>query len=776
MIGQTISHYRILEKLGEGGMGVVYKAEDTKLDRIVALKFLPPRFAASEADKARFIQEAKAASSINHPNVCTIHDIRQQGKEMFIVMEYVDGKTLSDLALDSLDSETVISYAIQIGEALQEAHSKGIVHRDIKPDNIMVNSKNQIKVMDFGLAKLKGSLKLTKTTTTVGTLAYMSPEQMEGRDIDSRADIFSLGVVLFEMLTGSLPFRGDHEAAMMYSILNETPQRLKTFRPEANDAFQYIIDRALQKNPSDRYQTAAEFVKDIKGLKNSRVGGSKFPLTLPRLSRREKSRRILFAGLGVFCIALAVILYALLRPHQTIDSLAVLPFVNVNADQRSEYLTDGISESLINSLSQIPQLRVLARSTVYRYKGPAVDPLATGRELGVRAVLTGRVIENGNEIIIKTELVDVSDGAQLWGEQYRRSLSDAYVFQEDMAKEIASTLRIRLTGEQQRRLTKRYTEDSDAYQLYLKGRYYWNRRTPEDLKKGADYFEQALEKDPRYALAYVGLADSYTLLGNFNVLSPKEAFPKAKEASSKAIEIDNTLGEAHASLAYAQMYYDWNPEAAEKEFKSAIAFNPGNAMAYNWYAIFLSVMKRTEEAIPVRKRALELDPLSPAITTDAGIALYFQHKYDEAIRQYQKALELNNLFVAAYIPLGGAYVKEGKYKEAYDAFQKASMFSRGHSIAVAGIGYTSAVFGKREEAVMMLDLLKERRAEEYVSPYWIAVVYCGLGEKDHAFEWLQKAYSERDGSMVFLNVEPIFDSIRSDSRFIAMLKQVGLQK
>ena len=776
MIGTTISHYRILEKLGEGGMGVVYKAHDTKLDRDVALKFLPPRFAASDSDKARFIQEAKAASSINHPNVCTIHDIREHGKELFIVMEYVEGKTLRDLPLGHLDDGTVLSYAIQIGEALQEAHAKGIVHRDIKADNIMLNTKGQIKVMDFGLAKLRGSLKLTRTTTTVGTLGYMSPEQIEGRDVDGRADLFSLGALFFEMLTGSLPFRGDHEASMMYSILNEEPQRLESFREDLSGDLQRIVDRALQKNPKDRYQTAADFVKDLRQLQQPAkdVAGGSRSSRGATLGRR--SRHILLAAAGVTVVALVIVLYALFRPHQGIDSLAVLPFANVNANQSSEYLVDGITENLINRLSKISKLTVLARGTVYRYKGPDVDPLKTGRELGVRAVLTGKITQVGNDVVIGTELVDVMNGAHLWGEQYRRTLSDIFTLQEEIAQEISQQLRLRLTGEEQRQLTKRYTEDSDAYQLYLKGLFSWNKRMPEDLLKGIEYFKQAVAKDERYALAYVGLADSYTLLGNFNLLAPKDAFPKAKEASMKALTLDNTLGEAHASLAYAEMYYDWDGQAAEKEFKRAIELSPGHAMAYNWYALLLASKHRFEEAGLVRKRALELDPLSPSINIDAGIALYFERKYDGAIAQYQKTLELNNAFVAAYIPLGGAYVKKGMYKEAVDAFQRASMFSRGHPIAVAGLGYTYAMFKKRDEALTMLDVLLERRKEEYVSPYWIAVVYTGLGETDRTFEWLGKALSERDGYLIYLNAEPIFDSLRSDPRFTALVTKIGLEE
>jgi serine/threonine protein kinase/tetratricopeptide (TPR) repeat protein len=774
MIGQTILHYKILEKLGEGGMGVVFKAQDLKLGRFVALKFLPPRFTASEADKARFVQEAKAASSINHPNVCTIHDIRNHGKELFIVMEYVEGKTLRDLPLGKLDEATVTTYAVQIGEALQAAHEKGIVHRDVKPDNIMVNLQNQIKVMDFGLAKLRGSLKLTKTTTTVGTLAYMAPEQIEGREVDNRADLFSLGALLFEMLTGSLPFRGDHEAAMMYSILNEDPRRLESSGREFSGGLQHIIERALQKNPSDRYQTAADFVNDLKKAAHTPVQGTVVQVPSPRLPRTPLRRRMLLAGIGLSLIALMSVLYLVFRPHQSIDSLAVLPFVNGSASESSEYLVDGITENVINRLSKISQLTVLARGTVYQYKGPDVDPLKTGRDLGVRAVLTGKVVQVGGEIVISAELVDVSNGAQLWGEQYRRRRTDVLTLQEELAREISQQLRLRITGEEQKQLTKRYTENNEAYQLYLQGLYHWNKRLPEDLHKGIDYFRMALEKDEHYALAYVGLADSYTLLGNFSLLSPNEAFSKAKEASLRAIEIDNTLGEAHASLAYAKMYYDWDPKSAEEEFRKAIELNPGLAMAYNWYALFLSVMKRFEESVAMRKRALDLDPLSPSINTDAGIALYFERKYDEAIQQYQKTLQINTMFVATYIPLGGAYVLKGMDKEAVDSFQKASMFSNGHPISVAGLGYTAAVFGRKEEAMTMVDLLKERRRDEYVSAYWIAVVYCGLGNKKLALEWLQKAYTERDGNMIFLDVEPIFDPLRSNAQFTLLLKKVGL--
>ncbi len=540
MIGQTISHYGILEKLGEGGMGVVYKAQDLKLDRVVALKFLPEKVSVTADDRARFLQEAKAASAVTHPNVCIIYDIAESEGRQFIVMEYVDGVTLrekitgEDKVIFPAPVNDVVSYAIQIGEALHEAHSKGIVHRDVKPENIMINTKNQIKVMDFGLAKLKGSLKITRTSSTIGTLAYMSPEQIRGGEVDSRSDIFSFGVVIYEMLAGSLPFRGEHEAAMMYSIVNEEPEPIQKYCPEISPEFLHVVNRALEKNPDDRYQSVAEMVIDLKRLKKETTRVVR-PAIDEKAGQVASPSRIGLAArnwkwiIAVVAIALAAGAYFIfLQKAEKIDSLAVMPFVNVAVDPDVEYLSDGITESIINSLSQHPSLRVVPRSTVFRYKGKEIDHQEVAQKLNVRAILTGKLVQRGDNLSIQVELVDAVRQSQLWGEQFSRKSGDLLNIQQDIVREVSKRLEGTLGGQADKQLSKGLTNDNEAFQLYLKGRYYWNKRSEEGLKKSLECFEKAIEKDPSYALAYAGIADAYIVMGDWRFLRPKRPIRKRR--------------------------------------------------------------------------------------------------------------------------------------------------------------------------------------------------------------------------------------------------------
>lgn len=786
MIGSTTSHYRILEKLGEGGMGVVYKAHDLKLDRFVALKFLPERISANEVEQVRFIQEAKAAASLNHPNICTIHGIEEDDDKMFIVMEYVDGDNLGHLNLHESSLETIVTFSLQIAEALQEAHGKGIVHRDIKADNIMVNSKNHVKVMDFGLAKLKGSLKLTRSTSTVGTLAYMAPEQIQHGDVDRRADIFSYGVLLFEMLTGRFPFRGEHAAALMYSIMNENPEALEHVMLNAPAELSHIIRRCLERDPADRYQEMKEVVVELGRFERDmriRFGtaGIKRPKEAPpsgqglfggRVPWTKKSRII--AGAVVLGSAAAAY-YFFGRPPASIDSIAVMPFSNTGRELELEYICDGLTESVINTTSQIPNLKVISWSTASRFKGKEIDPRMIGTEFDVDAVLFGRVVKRDSILLISVELINANDNAQLWGEQYSRQPEDLMHLETSISKNIVEKLRLRLSKETQERVSKLYTENAIAYRIYLKGRYQWNKRNPESLRQSIELFQQAIQSDPEYALAYAGLADAYTVYGNFNLTRPQESFPKAKRAAFKALELDGNLAEAHTSLGYASMYYDRDWAAAEQSFKRAIQLNPNYAVAHSWYSFLLTLERRFEEASLERSLALELDPFSPAINTDAGITAYFQGNIPEAVRSYQRTLEIDPLFVAAYVPLAGAHLEAGEFDKAIEILQRASVFSGGHPIAVAALGYSYAKSGRSDEAISMQDLLFERMRDEYMSPYWIAVLYVGLGNFNQALVWLGRALEERDGFMVFLNVEPIFQSLHQDPAFRAILKKMNLQ-
>ncbi len=786
---------------------MVYKARDTKLDRIVALKFLPQRHTMNESDRARFLQEAKAASQINHPNVCTIYDIKEEENELFIVMEFVYGKTLSEKIFQSshdnapLPVKEVIDYALQIAEALQEAHSKEIIHRDIKSENIMVNAKNQIKVMDFGLAKLKGSLKLTRTSSSAGTLAYMSPEQIQGGEANARSDIFSFGIVLFEMLTGKLPFRGEHEAAMMYSILNEEPEPIQKYLPDASSDLIHVLNRLLEKIPEDRYQSMAEAVIELRRVQKqstkvsrtqleeipNRPSGGKIPEAhaidqgLPRSKTvRQSQKRIRqLVGLGIILVLLVATYIGYISffdKHQTIDSIAVLPFENVGADPNTEYLSDGITESLMNTLSQLSNLTVMSRSSVFHYKGKEIDPHKAGKELGVKAVLTGRVTQRGDNLLISTELMDVENNSHIWGEQYNRHFSDILTIQEEISKEISRQLSLKLVGEEEKKITKRSTENTEAYQLYLKGRFHWNKRKADHLEKAVDYFNQAIEKDPGYALAYAGLSSTYSLLPEYSGKPPRDFKPKAEKAARKAMELDAALAEPHAVLGY-NMANQWEWEGAEREYKRAIELDPNYPTAHHWYGQILEQQGKLEESLSEIKRAQELDPLSPIITGSVGRVLFNMQHYDLAIEQFNKVLELDQNFLYVHVFLGLMYAQQNKFDEAISELQKVrQIVGAVNPYGIGNLGYVYARAGKKNEAIKALNQLLEFSKKGYTLSVEIAYVYAGLGDKDKAFEWLGKGYNEQNRGLGYLKIDYPWDNLRSDPRYTAMLKKIGLDK
>ncbi len=820
--GKNFGHYEILSQIGVGGMGEVYLAQDKKLDRRVAIKILNEKFSRYQSNLKRFIQEAKAASALNHPNILVIHEIGEAEAVNFIVSEFIEGETLREVIKKTpLKLSEVLDISIQIANALVAAHQSHIVHRDIKPENIIVRPDGYVKVLDFGLAKLVEQKAIGFETETekqnqtargiiLGTINYMSPEQAKGEKIDAQTDIFSFGTLIYEMLAGRTPFAGDSRSETFANLINAEPQPLSRLAANVPHELQKIVAKTLRKKKEERYQTMKELLTDLKNLRenlafdkrlekyssevdenatavlqgttgdvNNRTNETNTNF-IERLRRIKSLTASVLVVLLVAAVGLSYYFWSAsktsLNPNGK-KSLAVLPFVNAGQDANAEYLSDGITESIINNLSQISGLRVMSRNSAFRFKHNQTETKNIASQLGVETLVTGDIKQLGDKLIINVRLINASDDTQVWGHQYVKTSTDVIAAQNEIAQAVAHNLRLKLTNSEQKQLGKKYTENPEAYQLYLRGRFHNLKSTEPEILKSIDFYQKAIEIDPGYALAYVGIADAYRTLAiaGWNAVS-KEAFPQSKAAVNKALEIDPNLAEAHVALGWAGFSYDWDWVAAEKELKIALELAPDSSDAHRAYAHLLSNAGRHDEAIAESRRARELDPLSLITNALEGQFLFFAGQEAQAIDRLQKTLELEPNFWIAHNALGRVYLHQGRYEKALAEFNIARELSGGGStVPITGLAYALAKSGNQEKARAILEELKAYAREKHVSAHNFAVIYNGLGEREEAFKYLEKSFQEREVDVAFIKVDRRWDNLRSEPRFIELISRLKFE-
>jgi len=825
----TLSHYRIVSKIGAGGMGEVYLAQDTsELGRTVALKIVPAEVAQNKDRLQRFTQEARTVSNLNHPNILTVYEFGQTDSSFFIATEYIDGVTLREhLSGRRLKLIDVLDLAIQIVGALNAAHEAGVTHRDLKPENVMVRRDHIVKVLDFGLAKMTAASSgneidseagtkvfvQTEPGLVMGTVSYMSPEQSIGKGIDQRTDIWSFGVLLYEMLAGCVPFQGKDIHRQIIAIQETEPASLSQLVEGVPDRLEEIVTKCLAKDKNERYQTAKDLLIDLRNLRRKLDVDAEIERTVSPALRTasggsmgasiqgpqmnapptnavqhsttssaeyvvsEIKRHKLGATIALLVllggIALGAFYLHSRNSEVAIESIAVMPFVNESGNADVEYLSDGMTETLIKSLSNLSSLDVKPRSAVFRYKGKDTDLQTIAKELNVQAILNGRVAQRGEQLTLSLELVDVQKNRVIWTEQYQRKQSDLVSLQSEIARDVSTNLKAKLSGAEETKVVKTATADPEAYQAYLKGRYYWNRRTAENLKKAIEQFKSATDRDPNYALAFVGLADCYAVLNEYAGTPTSETIPQSKAYAERALAIDGQLAEPHATLGIIHEFL-WQWVEAEKEFKRAIELNPNYPTAYHWYSILLKNLGRNDEAAAMIKRAQELDPLSSVIGVNVSRMYQLQNNHNASIENGLKTIELDPNFGPAYKYLALSYLKQGRNAEAIAAAEKAADLTNGAGITLGDLGYVYAAVGKRAEAVDKIKELEEKYTRKEAIGQYIAAVYVGLGDKDKAFEWLEKDFQARNGKLAEIRWEIQFETLRDDPRFKDLIKRLGL--